>query len=317
MDNHADLDTSFSYTLHSRLGSGGMGQLYWASKLHARGVKSRVVLKTSLRNHTAEIDGLAYEADLGMAAAGPGVVGYRAFFVWGQRGWIELEPIDGIDGDQLGRRARRSGQRIPPFVAVLMAIDLLETLSHLERRSIVHRDISPRNVMVSSTTGRVTLLDFGVARRMGLEPDPRFGRNLVGKVGFMAPEQAAGDLVDPSADLFSVSATLWAWLAGRPPLGLGTQAELLARLKRGVTESPSRYAPDIPTALDDLVRSGMAPRRADRPSSADAMRTQLLELLPDLLPPEAERDPRRTSARWIASLEEEPDFGDTRWVETT
>jgi serine/threonine-protein kinase len=311
---HTLLDSSSRYQIVSRLGAGGMGQLYWALKLGAHGTRARVVLKTSHKLNPREVRWLAHEADLGMAAAGPGIVGHRAFFEAGGRGWLELEPVDGIDLAGLHRRARAAGQRVPPFVAVGLVAEALEALGHVARAGIVHRDVSPRNIMVSATTARVTLVDFGIARRVGVELDPTFGRSVVGKVGYMPPEQVRGELVEPSADLFAASAVLWSLLVGRPPFGQGDPAAVLARVMADAREPPSRYTPNLPPALDEVVLAGLAPRRADRPATADELRDVLLGLLPGLLPPAAGPDPRRAIARWMRTVEPAEAAEETRWA---
>lgn len=155
--------------------------------------------------------------------------------------------------------------------------------------------------MVRAGSAHVTLVDFGLARRVGPEPDLLFGQGA-GKLAYMAPEQAAGGPVGPSADLYAASATLWCMLVGRPPLGRGTDAQTLARLQSGDREAPSLYAKLIPKKLDALMLSGLALRPADRPASAGEMRTRLMALLPDLLPSDAHGDHEAATACWIASL---------------
>lgn len=318
MHPHALQDNTTRYTLLRPLGLGGMGEVYLALKRCVAGAHALVALKTvraDHRGHAHIARLLAREARLGMAAAGPGVVDHRSAFVALQQPWIELEYLDGEDLARLAARARRAGQRVPPYVAVYLMCEVLDALAHLARVGIIHRDVSPQNVMVAAHPARVKLIDFGIARHMSAAPD-ELGPRVLGKSGYMAPEQFEGGLVEPSADLFSASVMLWELLVGEPPFGDGTEGELMARAMSGEREAPSLYAPGVPRALDDIVLAGMRARRRDRIPSAAAMRKMLLTVLPRLMPVGTAHDPRAAVERWLGALPREADDAqETRFEE--
>src|SRR5262245_27747813 len=115
--------------------------------------------------------------------------------------FIVMEYINGVDLKKLLRHAERVGVRIPPWFSIFVLTEVLDALNHAyelvddrgQRRNIVHRDVSPENIFIS-TNGDVKLGDFGVARD-DTRPDPYAGE-AKGKLGYMAPEQLAGERLD-------------------------------------------------------------------------------------------------------------------------
>jgi serine/threonine-protein kinase len=132
--------------------------------------------------------------------------------------------------------------------------------------NVIHRDVSPHNVMVSYE-GHVKLLDFGVAKMDTVDPLTRTGE-VKGKTAYMSPEQAMGDPVDRRSDLFAVGAVLYECLAGERMWGSGTDVEMMRKL---ALETPPRLevvAPHAPKPLCDLVARLTARAPPDRPATA-------------------------------------------------
>jgi serine/threonine protein kinase len=137
---------------------------------------------------------------------------------------------------------------------------------------LVHRDVSPQNIMVSFE-GSVKVIDFGIARALGRLGDTNSG-SLKGKLGYMAPEQARGEPVDARADIFSLGVVLWECVAGRR---LFLRENELATLRAVVYEpipSVSKFA-QVDTALDAIVRRATARNVKERFQSAEEVRIAL------------------------------------------
>jgi serine/threonine protein kinase len=149
---------------------------------------------------------------------------------------------------------------------------------------LVHRDIAPPNILCS-WQGEVKITDFGLASsRIKSE---RTGPGIVlGRLGYLAPEQARGEPADHRTDIYALGVVLWELLTGRPLLNpLMDPAEALRVIRALRPEPPSRHAADLPASLDRLVLRAIAPERPERYQSADELRQELsrelLRLQPD------------------------------------
>jgi hypothetical protein len=139
-------------------------------------------------------------------------------------------------------------------------------LSFIHGRGLLHRDVKPSNILVTPTR-RATLVDFGLLKRMTDDAITDAGR-VVGTYRYMSPEQARGEALDRRSDLYSIGATLWELLAGRPAFPQQNQMELLeAIIYKEPAELP-RINPGAPAALCNLASRMLSKRPAERPESA-------------------------------------------------
>src|SRR6185295_5594737 len=140
---------------------------------------------------------------------------------------------------------------------------------------LVHRDISPPNVLVSYT-GEVKLTDFGLASST-LKIEKTAPGIIYGKVAYMSPEQARGEKLDGRSDMYAAAIVLWELLTGRQlfPPGKDQPQDLLARAKNPEPRRPSKRAPRVPAELDEICLKALAPSRDDRYVDCDAMRMAL------------------------------------------
>ncbi|MEV6662009.1 serine/threonine-protein kinase [Streptomyces nigra] len=196
--------------------------------------------------------------------------------------------VDGADGGRLSLPA-----------AVSVAAQLCAGLSAAHAADLVHRDLKPPNVMVSSS-GVVKILDFGLVKVLS-NTDPRLTMTgeVLGNVSYASPELLSGEApLDGRSDLYAVGCLLHHMLTGRPPFASGGVAELVTQ---HLTQSPPRLADsgaDVPAALQELVDALLAKRREERPVGAAEVYAALAPYLPApdpslalrRMPPE---DPRR------------------------
>ncbi len=186
-----------------------------------------------------------------------------------------------LEGQSLTERLDEPPHLLDAWEAVRIAVDLLDVLETAHARGIVHRDVKPDNVFVL-TTGKVKLLDFGIARlrTMTAAGATTASGALLGTPSFMAPEQARGrnEEVDARSDVFGVGATLFTALTGQAVREAETINELLLQAMTQPVRPLAAVAPHLPTRLAAIVDRALAFSREERWASAAAMRDALQEL---------------------------------------
>ncbi len=175
-----------------------------------------------------------------------------------------------------------AGDPFPQDLMYLVLLDALAGLHHAHELSdydgtplkIVHRDVTPHNIFVTYE-GQVKVVDFGIAKAVGRASETRQGV-VKGKVRYMAPEQAIGQVVDCRADVFSVGVMLWEAATGRRLWKDMDDLQIVQALVMGeVASSPRSIDPTVPEAIDAICVKALATRAQDRYASAEAMRLDL------------------------------------------
>lgn len=277
------------YRVLRNLATGGMGEILLAEQTGLSGFCKRVVLKRIRGDLAADPSYLRLflnEARTGSFINHPHIA---HIFDVGQDGgdlFLVMEYVDGIDLKRLRRRAALAQRALGPETSASIAVDVLCALAWahgggpLAGSPIIHRDVSPENIMIGRE-GSVKILDFGLAKWWPKSPtvESLEGRVIFGKVRYMPPEQLRGLPIDARADLFSLGVTLYEALTGDLPFGRGTANEVLARIRAGAPPppTPQRFAPD--PALDAIVLRALEPNPDDRFDSAEAMRAALVDYL--------------------------------------
>ncbi|HEV7393753.1 MAG TPA: serine/threonine-protein kinase, partial [Burkholderiales bacterium] len=183
--------------------------------------------------------------------------------------FLALELVRGVDLRMLSRALGQRGRALRPSVIAAIGMYLCRALAAAQRAipaGIVHRDVTPHNVLVSGE-GEIKLADFGIARAFDREPWTRSGL-IKGKTGFFSPEQLRGDVLDVRSDLFAVGVILYELLIGHRPV-FEHAREIDARVAEYCAEL-TRLGPSIPLGLRDAVACLLAAERSDRPATADA-----------------------------------------------
>ncbi|AUX39777.1 uncharacterized protein SOCE26_011720 [Sorangium cellulosum] len=241
-------------------GSGGMGSVYRATDLTDN---SPVALKILHRGTEHQEKRLEREARILADLRHPGIVRYVAHGVAGDR--TRYLALEWLEGEDLAERVARA--RLSVDGAVTLLRRLAGALGAAHERGIVHRDVTPGNIFLpGGALEGAKICDFGIARaglfawedgagvvRRYERPGARGGVTL-GTPGYMAPEQARGDVrVDARADVFSLGCVLWSCLTGRPPFAGDQVMTILAKAALVGPPRLSALRPDVPAALDDLV----------------------------------------------------------------
>jgi serine/threonine protein kinase len=273
---------SSKYAIERRLGGGGMGEVFLARAKGAEGFTRWVALKRVLPG-LSENPGFARmfvaEALLSSRLQHPNLVSVLDF----DRGkdgrlFLVMELVDGVD---LGRLLE-TGPLSTPLI-IYLAIEILSGLSYahdLPRedeqaiRGIVHRDISPHNILLS-WEGAVKIADFGLAKSRAASHVSPSGI-VRGKPAYMSPEQATLGPLDGRSDLFGVGVMLWEMLCQRPLFRGATAQETTARMLFAPIPSPSEVRPDVPEDLSRVVLRLLVRDRTQRTPNAGAAITELV-----------------------------------------
>lgn len=174
-----------------------------------------------------------------------------------------------VEGTDLQKTLARRG-RLSVSDALAITKKVAQALGAAHRLGLVHRDIKPSNILVTRQ-GRVMVTDFGLAREVGPGATVTAADEIVGTPQFLSPEQARGEKIDGRSDLYSLGATLYALLSGKPPYGSGGAVSIALRhADPNARPEPLRsIVPEIPPEVESLVEKLMAKRPEDRFQTAD------------------------------------------------
>jgi len=276
------------YALYEKIASGGMASVHLGRLLGPVGFARTVAIKRMHPQFAEDPEFVSMfldEARLAARIRHPNVV--PTLDVVAVEGELFLV-MDFVQGESLARLIRAAatrGERMPPGIVASIVVGLLQglhaaheaTSDRGEPLEIVHRDVSPHNVLVG-TDGVARVLDFGVAKAVGRSQTTREGQ-LKGKLAYMSPEQVRGN-VSRATDVYASSVVLWEALTGKRLFQGENEAQVLDRVLRGTTSPPSMYASDLPPGLDAVVMRGLDTDAARRFSTARDMARALEEIIP-------------------------------------
>ncbi|HTR92312.1 MAG TPA: protein kinase [Trebonia sp.] len=259
------------YKLLAVLGTGGMATVWRARDMM---LARDVAVKVLSPQHAADPGFLArFEGEARHAAAvsHPRLVTVFDCGVESGTPFIVMELVAG----RTLRRVLDEAGALPPGQAVAIAAAVCEGLEAAHTAGLVHRDITPDNIVLNG--GEVKVLDFGIARSDGTRAATAAG-TVVGTVAYLSPEQASGRQADPRSDLYSLGCVLFEMLTGRPPFTADSAVGLAYRQVHDDPGLPSAWRPGLPAGLDRITAQLLAKDPASRPPTAAAARAGLLSV---------------------------------------
>jgi serine/threonine protein kinase len=296
-----------------RLARGGMGEVYLAATSGIEGAERPCVVKIIRRDHAADKSFLARFFDEARVQAqlthhGVAQVLEASTDTTGEP-YVVVEYVEGRSLGEVRARASHAGVAIEWPDAVALGVSAAEALAHVHERTdstgkplgIVHRDLSPQNIMIGYG-GDLKLIDFGTARAENRRCHTISGV-VFAKPGYVAPEVAAGNSGDSRVDLYALGIILWELLAGRRFLE-GDPTEHLALVAKDERRPPpvAKFAA-APPRLDDIIAKLTAHSRDDRYPSARQVASDLVKLLATCAPlPSGERGVRARTAYMMHRL---------------
>lgn len=273
------------YEVLDHLGGGGMGEVYLVHHVHLEEKRVVKILRPDRMGDQDAQKRFLREARFATKIQHPNVAILFDYSRLEDGGFYMV--WEHIEGEEIGERLERAGP-FPLREAVQLGIQALRGLEAIHGAGMIHRDISPDNLMLTEDSRgrpRLKIIDLGLAKN--LEPDPNYEVTqdgvFMGKLLYCAPEQAGvvkGETLDHRTDLYSFSLVLYEMVTGRRPFEAGNpQGAIFKRLSEEPLSMVGRN-PDVevPPALDEVVRKGLARERDDRYSSA----IEYLDALDDL-----------------------------------
>jgi serine/threonine-protein kinase len=280
------------YAIFDAIASGGMATVHLGRLVGPVGFARTVAIKR-LHDHLAS-DPLfrsmfVDEARVAARIQHPNVV--PTLDVVAEEGELFLV-MEYVAGEPLGRLIRRPRDKREPVSSSIASAIMSGVLHGLhaaheaksergESLDIVHRDVSPQNIIVG-TDGSARVLDFGVAKALGRLQTTRGGQ-IKGKLAYIAPEQLRGESASRQSDIYAAAVVLWEMLAGRRLFAGADEADVMEQVLVGLVDPPSKYAHDVPEALDALVLRGLDPVPARRFTTAREMAIALEKCAPPSL----------------------------------
>ncbi|HEY6880955.1 MAG TPA: serine/threonine-protein kinase, partial [Polyangiales bacterium] len=276
------------YRLLGRIAVGGMAEVYRAAAPAVAGDARAVVVKRMLPRLASDPSARAMfkdEARLGAQVRHPNVIQVLDYGETDEHPYLVLEYVQGVDLWRLMRFLTRTGRTLTVPQAVFIGREKLAGLHAVHeatdetgaRLGVVHRDVSPSNVLLS-IHGEVKLGDLGIARARLREkfPNTAISERAKGKLGYLAPEQVRGSDSDRRADVFSAAVVIAELLMGRPLFAGGSELAVLLAIRDSKVHPFLEFALQLPQGLGELVADALAQKPARRHASAELFASRLL-----------------------------------------
>src|SRR6185436_5044159 len=259
-----ELPTTFGkYFLTELLATGGMAEIYLAKLLGPGGFEKPLVIKQihpKLSGQRPFVDLFVAEAKTLVTLAHSNIVPVYELGVIDDTYFIAMEYIDGPSLYRFTEALARRDVRMEPAIAAWIAARILEGLdyAHHKGEGVIHRDLSPRNVMLSRD-GEVKLVDFGIAVTLGAAGEGDDARSApTGSFPYMSPEQVRREALSAQTDLFSVGVLMWEMLAGQRRFARADADATLHAVTEDDIPRPSSVSPAVPAKLDGVVMRALA-----------------------------------------------------------
>ena len=290
------------YRIEGKLGEGGMGLVYRAFDTHLDRPVAIKILRADATTSPERKRRFVQEAKAASALNHPNIIHIYDISSSGDTDFIVMEFVAGKTLQQL---IGKNG--LPLRDTLKYSIQIADALARAHSAGIVHRDLKPANIIIAED-GRVTLLDFGLAKLTEKTVDPEAATatmtaeegpqteegSIVGTVAYMSPEQAEGRKVDARSDIFSFGSVLYEMVTGRRPFERATRISTLSAILHGEPQPLGDLVPDLPAELEKIISRCLRKDLERRAQHAGDIKLALEELRED----SASGKPRRPAARW-------------------
>jgi TonB family protein len=284
----SDKDRFGQFQLIEKIATGGMAEVYKARMSGVEGFQKIVAIKKILPHMAASDDFMTMFADEAKLAAQlnhPNIIHIYDLGKVDKSYYIAMEYVEGRDLRSILKSGAEHGLPLPPELALFIASKLAAALDYAHRRkdfngedlSLVHRDVSPQNVLISYE-GDIKLCDFGIAKAASKSSQTQAGA-LKGKLQYMSPEQASGKSIDRRSDLFSLGSCLYEMLTGEKLFPGESDMTILDQVRNVKAQPPSSKNHDVPKRVDTIVLKALARSPEDRYQNASDFQRDLESVL--------------------------------------
>ena len=273
------------YLLLERIAVGGMAEVFLAKAFGVEGFERLLAIKKILPTMGEDEEFISMfvdEARISVQLSHANIVQVLELGKHDESLYIAMEYISGRDVRQLLERYRRRQQPMPIPQACIVVAKICEALDYAHRKrdargqplGIVHRDVSPQNVIVSFD-GEVKLIDFGIAKAESRLQKTQAGI-LKGKFSYMSPEQVRGQSIDSRSDIFAAGVLIWEMLCGEKLFAGDSDFAILEKVRNGIVPNPRSVNRAIPEPLERVVLKALAVEVKERYQSASELHDDLL-----------------------------------------
>ncbi|RZT83284.1 serine/threonine-protein kinase [Pseudonocardia sediminis] len=265
------------YELGGTLGYGGMAEVHHGLDTRlSRDVAVKVLRADLARDPQFQLR-FRREAQNSASLNHPAIVAvYDTGEIASDFGPLPYIVMEFVDGQTLREIVKTTGPLTQQRVVEVMA-DVCAALDFSHRNGIIHRDVKPANIMIS-TAGAVKVMDFGIARALGEGQNVTQTAAVIGTAQYLSPEQARGEAVDARSDVYAAGCVLFELLTGDPPFTGDTPVAVAYQHVREDPKAPSQLNPSIPPALDAIVLKALSKNPANRYQSSGEMRADLVRV---------------------------------------
>jgi len=282
------------YFLIERVAAGGMAEVYRAKSLGAKGFEKEVAVKLILESYAKNEEFremFEHEARLSSMLQHNNIVQIFDFTEFGDTYLLAMEFVHGKNLREFLNKARKANYEVPIEFAVFVANEVCKGLDYAHNKkddktgaslNIIHRDMSPQNVMVSYE-GDIKIVDFGIAKAKDQFDETRTGV-IKGKFGYMSPEQAQGHKVDARTDIFASAVMLYELLTGERLFAAENEIAILKKIQDCVVPKLSEKNAKVPSELETILLKALAKNPDERYQTAGEFHIALQTFLNKFAP---------------------------------
>jgi len=269
------------YDVLDRIAVGGMAEVFLAKAYGAHGFEKTLAIKRILPELASDPEFAARfiaEAKVAVRLSHANIVQVFDFGRIGESLFIAMEYVDGLDLAAMLRKFKDEQRLVPLPAAFHIAIEIIRALDFAHGHNVVHRDVSPSNILISRA-GEVKIADFGIA--VAAQPHRTTGtgpKRVMGKWRYMSPEQARGDTLDTRSDLFSAASVIYELFTGEKLFPGDESDDIIKNIHEMTIPKMAAIRHQLPSRLDEVLAGALSRKPIDRPTRPATVLRSLIEL---------------------------------------